>query len=98
MAEINGVFSVYGIVIDPRHLGLLADYMTFDGGYRPLNRVGMNPNPAPFQKISFETSMNFLLDASLFGDVDLMRSPSSQIVLGAPVKAGTGAFELRHQL
>jgi hypothetical protein len=25
-----GVFGVYGIKVDPRHLGLIADYMTFD--------------------------------------------------------------------
>ena len=25
--EIKGVFNVYGIGVDPRHLGLIADYM-----------------------------------------------------------------------
>ena len=29
--EIVGVFSVYGIKVDPRHLGLIADYMTYEG-------------------------------------------------------------------
>ena len=97
-SEIKGVFGVYGINVDPRHLGLLADYMTFNGGYRPLNRMGINSNPSPFQKISFETSMNFMLDASLFGDVDHMTSPSSKIVMGAPVRAGTGSFGIRQML
>jgi DNA-directed RNA polymerase I subunit RPA1 len=27
--EIGGVFAVYGISVDPRHLGLVADYMVF---------------------------------------------------------------------
>ncbi len=27
--EISSVFKVYGISVDKRHLGLIADYMTF---------------------------------------------------------------------
>jgi DNA-directed RNA polymerase I subunit RPA1 len=48
-AQIAAVFAVYGIAVDSRHLGLLADYMTFNGGFRPLNRAGMEDrycNPA----------------------------------------------------
>ena len=29
--EIVNVFSAYGITVNPRHLSLIADYMTFDG-------------------------------------------------------------------
>jgi len=31
LLQIRGVFGVYGIEIDPRHLTLIADYMTFNG-------------------------------------------------------------------
>lgn len=58
--EIGAVFKVYGISVDARHLGLVADYMTFQGGYRPLNRMGIDANTSPLQKISFETSMTFM--------------------------------------
>ncbi|KAL0248614.1 hypothetical protein GEMRC1_003848 [Eukaryota sp. GEM-RC1] len=51
--EINMVFSSYGIDVDLRHLYLLADYMTHGGGYRPLNRIGMDTKPSPFLKMSF---------------------------------------------
>ena len=27
VSEVAGVFGVYGISVDPRHLGLIADYM-----------------------------------------------------------------------
>jgi len=43
-SEVNAVFAAYGITSDARHLGLLADYMTFLGGYRPLNRMGISTN------------------------------------------------------
>lgn len=92
--EVSGVFKVYGIIIDPRHLGLVADYMTHQGGFKPLNRTGIDSSVATFQKISFETSMGFILDAALRGDVDRMVSPSSRLVMGMPVTNGTGKFEL----
>lgn len=47
VAEIINVFGAYGIAVDPRHLGLVADHMTFDGGYRPLNRAGMADFSSP---------------------------------------------------
>ncbi len=34
--EITKVFAVYGISVDYRHLMLIADYMTQDGGYVSL--------------------------------------------------------------
>ena len=37
--EVVSVFRAYGIHVDSRHLTLIADYMTFDGTYRPFNRV-----------------------------------------------------------
>lgn len=92
--EITGVFGVYGIKVNPRHLGLLADYMTQQGGYKPLNRLGMDASPAVFQKISYETSMGFILDAAMRGDVDRMVSPSSRLVVGQPARNGTGRFDL----
>lgn len=38
--EIDSVFAVYGISVDRRHLGLIADYMTHEGSYKALNRHG----------------------------------------------------------
>jgi hypothetical protein len=31
---LQAVFGAYGIGVDPRHLGLIADFMTHTGGYR----------------------------------------------------------------
>ena len=38
--EICTVFKPYGIDVDKRHLTLIGDYMTFDGTYKPFNRIG----------------------------------------------------------
>ena len=96
--EITNVFKVYGIQIDPRHLSLVADYMTFEGSYKPFNRQGIESNPFPLQKMTFETTTNFLREATAFGRVDTLDSPSSRLVVGRVIKSGTGIFELRQPL
>eukprot|EP00795_Rhopilema_esculentum_P016610 gene16610-8039_t len=96
--EITNVFRVYGIQIDPRHLSLVADYMTFEGSYKPFNRQGIESNPFPLQKMTFETTTHFLREASAFGRVDTLDSPSSRLVVGRVVKSGTGIFDLRQPL
>ena len=66
--EINRVFGAYGIGVDYRHLSLLADYMTYEGVYKPCNRIGLRTNASPLQKITFETSTAYLREALLHGE------------------------------
>ena len=96
--EIRSVFGVYGIAVDPRHLGLIADYMTHEGGYKPLNRAGIESCASPLLKMSFETTMHFLTQATLHGQTDNLKTASSSIILGKPPTCGTGAFELHAHL
>ncbi|CAN8009938.1 unnamed protein product [Ixodes pacificus] len=93
--EVANVFAVYGIEVDPRHLLLVADYMTFDGTYRACNRISMESNASPLQQMTFETTMNFLKSATLSGMEDRLKSPSARLVLGREVSLGTGCMELR---
>nr|AOE43239.1 RNA polymerase I [Synstelium polycarpum] len=92
--EITSVFGAYGITVDKRHLTLLADYMTFEGGFRPLSRRGLENNPSPLQKMSFETTCAYLQKSVLINDTDSCESPSARIVLGQVVRNGCGAFEI----
>ncbi|XP_041931278.1 DNA-directed RNA polymerase I subunit RPA1 [Alosa sapidissima] len=96
--EIKDVFAVYGIEVDPRHLSLVADYMCFEGVYKPLNRFGIRSNSSPLQQMTFETSYKFLKDATMLGSHDQLRSPSACIVVGKVVKGGTGIFDLKQPL
>jgi DNA-directed RNA polymerase I subunit RPA1 len=93
MFQIRGVFAVYGITVDPRHLSLIADYMTYNGGYKAMNRIGMKENSSAFLQMSFETTAAFLVDAALNGIKEPLNSPSANIVMGSLVKHGTGAFD-----
>ena len=94
VSEIIGVFGVYGINVNPRHLSLIADFMTRTGGYVPLNRGGMSECTSPFVQMSFETTCSFLTKAAIEGGYDNMQSSSAQIVLGNVAKVGTGAFDV----
>jgi DNA-directed RNA polymerase I subunit RPA1 len=94
VSEISGVFAVYGIDVNPRHLSLIADFMTRDGGYTPMNRMGMMACSSPFLQMSFETTCTFLTKAAQEGLIDNHNSPSASIVLGTAPKVGTGCFDL----
>ncbi|KAK9466231.1 hypothetical protein V1512DRAFT_276670 [Lipomyces arxii] len=96
--EIAGVFEPYGIKVNSRHLELIADMMTRDGGYLPFNRHGVEVNPSPFLKMSFETTFNFLKEAVLNGDVDELDSPSARLVVGKLSPVGTGSFDVLTKL
>lgn len=62
------MFNVYGIQVDPRHLSLIADYMTTNGTYEPMSRKGMESSASPLQQMSFESSSQFLKAATIKGN------------------------------
>lgn len=92
------MFAAYGIEVDYRHLSLLADYMTFEGSYKPFNRKAMETSSSPLQKMTFETTMNFLVNASIHGNKDPLHNPSSQLVVGRLVSCGSGSFDILQPL
>jgi len=50
--QLRAVFTPYDIDIDDRHLGLIADFMTAGGDYRPFSRAGMNASVSPLLKMT----------------------------------------------
>lgn len=98
VSELAGVFGGHGIDVDNRHLNLIADYMTRNGGFTPFNRMGLRGNVSPFTKMSFETTLAFLRDAALDGDWDDLAYPSGRLVMGRLSKVGTGGFDVMTHL
>jgi DNA-directed RNA polymerase I subunit RPA1 len=92
--EVQNVFKVYGIVVDPRHLLLIADYMTFDGTFKSLSRNGMGSSASPLQQMSFETSLKFMCEATVMAKEENLCNPSGRLMVGQPSNMGTGAFKL----
>ncbi|KAJ0246730.1 DNA-directed RNA polymerase I subunit 1 [Hirschfeldia incana] len=97
--EINHVFKSYGISVSIRHLNLIADYMTFSGGYRPMSRMGgIAESTSPFCRMTFETATKFIVQAATYGEVDRLETPSARICLGLPALTGTGCFDLLQRM
>ncbi|CAH2063804.1 unnamed protein product [Thlaspi arvense] len=97
--EINHVFKSYGISVSIRHLNLIADYMTFSGGYRPMSRMGgIAESTSPFCRMTFETATKFIVQAATYGEVDRLETPSARICLGLPALSGTGCFDLLQKM
>eukprot|EP00879_Flechtneria_rotunda_P028568 GHRR01030720.1.p1 GENE.GHRR01030720.1~~GHRR01030720.1.p1 ORF type:complete len:128 (-),score=21.82 GHRR01030720.1:121-504(-) len=96
--HMQAVFGAYGIGVDPRHLGLIADFMTHQGGYRACNRLGIDSEISPLLKMSFETAAKFLMEAALMGGCDNLASLAARLVVGQVAEVGTGCCKVLHMV
>jgi len=96
--ELQGVFDVYGIKIDPRHLTVIADYMTYSGSISGFNRDTFRSMGAPMQKISYESAYSYIKSTVLAGKIDNLQNPSSCIAVGKPLEVGTNLSSVEYIL
>ena len=93
--EIDYIMKAYGIGIDPRHLLLLADVMTFKGEVLGITRFGVSKmRESVLMLASFEKTTDHLFDAAVHGRVDDIVGVSECIIMGTPIPLGTGLFKL----
>jgi len=95
MRELNKTYGSYGIDIDPRHLMLLADVMTYRGEVLGITRFGIaKMKDSVVMLASFEKTPDHLFDAAVHSRQDFINGVSECIVVGRPCGLGTGAFKL----
>ncbi len=93
--ELEGVLKENSISIDIRHIMLLADLMTWDGEIRGIVRTGITRGKSsPFARASFEETVKHLLEASFSGEVENLEGVVENIIVGQPIKVGTGRVSL----
>jgi DNA-directed RNA polymerase III subunit RPC1 len=93
--EIQFTMSSHGMTIDSRHVMLLGDLMTFKGEILGITRFGIaKMKSSTFMLASFEKTTDHLFDAALHGNTDPIDGVSECIILGKPMKIGTGLFDL----
>lgn len=93
--EIYNVFKSGGNAVNYHHIELLVDVMCNTGYLTSIDRHGINRlDTDPLSRASFEKTIDQLINAAFFGEVDHMRSVSSRIITGQPIKGGTGLPEL----
>ncbi|GAD97439.1 DNA-directed RNA polymerase III subunit RPO31 [Paecilomyces variotii No. 5] len=95
--EIGDVMGDMGI--DPRHMQLLADVMTYKGEVLGITRFGLaKMRDSVLQLASFEKTADHLFDAGGAGRTDLVEGVSECIIMGKSISLGTGAMEVVRKL
>ncbi len=93
--ELDKVLRENSIAVDLRHVLLLADMMTFDGEIRGIVRTGITrKKSSPFARASFEETAKHLLDAAFNGEKEMLQGVVENIIVGQPIKVGTGLVDL----
>lgn len=94
-AELARTYGSYGIVVDGRHLRLLADVMTYKGNVLGVTRFGIaKMKDSVLMLASFEKTPDHLFDAAVHSRVDPCVGVSESIIVGTPIPLGTGLFSI----
>lgn len=95
IGEIDYTMSKHGMSVDPRHIQLLGDVMTYKGEVLGITRFGLSKmRDSVLQLASFEKTTDHLFDAAFFMKNDKIEGVSECIILGQTMSIGTGAFKL----
>jgi len=93
--EIHKTLEEQGLVVDIRHIMLVADMMTNSGEVRAIGRHGVSGKKSSvLARAAFEITGNNLLKAALEGEIDPLRGVAENIIVGQPITQGTGAVHL----
>lgn len=97
--EAHNTLSEQGLIVDLRHIMLVADVMTADGTVRAIGRHGVSGEKSSvLSRAAFEITVNHLLLASQRGEADTLNGVAENIIVGQPVNLGTGAVKLVMEL
>lgn len=97
--EISNTMSAHGMDIDPRHMQLLGDVMTYKGEVLGITRFGLaKMRDSVLQLASFEKTTDHLFDAAFHMKTDEVEGVSECIILGQSMTIGTGAFKVVRKL
>jgi DNA-directed RNA polymerase III subunit RPC1 len=83
--EIQYTMKSHGMNIDPRHVMLLGDVMSYKGEVLGITRFGVaKMKDSVLMLASFEKTTDHLFDASAYGKNDTISGVSESIIMGNP--------------
>jgi len=95
LKEFKNVFLNAGSTVNYTHIEVLCDLMTNKGMPTSIDRHAMKGSEDdPLSRASFEKTVEHLLTAAVFGEIDHMKSVSSRIMAGLVIKGGTGMCDI----
>ncbi|MFH1663437.1 MAG: DNA-directed RNA polymerase subunit A'' [archaeon] len=93
--ELHNTFVNNGILIDVRHILLLADLMCFEGDVKGIVRTGITrQKSSPLARAAFEETTKHLLDAAFKSEIEELTGVVENIIVGQPIRVGTGKVNL----
>lgn len=93
--EITSVFAENDSAVNHQHVSIFGDLMTNVGSLTSVDRHGLNKlDTDPLARASFEKTVEQLITAAVFNEIDHMKSVSSRIMAGLCIKGGTGLCNL----
>jgi DNA-directed RNA polymerase III subunit RPC1 len=96
--EIQDTMEHHGVGVDPRHLYLLADCMTYTGSVLGITRFGISKmRDSVLNLASFERTTDYLFDAGVYAKSDTISGVSECIIMGRPVPLGTSLCQVLHK-
>jgi DNA-directed RNA polymerase subunit A" len=82
--------------VNVRHIMLVADIMTNRGTIESIGRHGISGSKeSVLARAAFEVTVNHLLDAAIHGEEDDLDGVIENVIVGKPIKLGTGDVNLR---
>jgi len=95
MDEIQYTMGQHGMDIDSRHVSLLSDIMSFRGEILGITRFGVpRMKQSVLMLASFEKTTDHLFEAAVHSREDAINGVSECIIMGIPIRLGTGLFKL----
>ena len=93
--EALSTLAEQGILVDVRHIMLVADMMCMDGEVKQIGRHGIaGEKESVLSRAAFEVTVNHLLDAAVANEVDELNGVTENIIVGQPIQLGTGDVKL----
>ncbi|WP_226482450.1 DNA-directed RNA polymerase subunit A'' [Natrinema amylolyticum] len=95
--ETNNTLAEQGLDdVNVRHLMLVADMMTNRGEIESIGRHGISGSKeSVLARAAFEVTVNHLLNAAIHGEIDDLDGVTENVIVGKPIKLGTGDVDLR---
>jgi len=93
--EALSTLNEQGIMVDVRHIMLVADMMCMDGEVKQIGRHGIaGEKESVLSRAAFEVTVNHLLDAAVANEVDELSGVTENVIVGQPIQLGTGDVKL----
>jgi DNA-directed RNA polymerase subunit A" len=93
--EAMKVLEDQGLDVNIKHIMLIADAMTKTGKIKQIGRHGIvGEKPSPLAKAAFEITTKHLYDAAIRGAIDELKGVAENIIVGQPIKTGTGKVKM----